>query len=236
MHTRFLLLALLLALSPVVRAQHGTFNNPEPPPDADAKEVRATYIGLRFGVVAGQLHGRHVEADHSSKAGLTGGVVVGWRLFKCDGLWLEAGIRYVEKGAVLVGETYADGRNEPTPSKARLGMHYFEFPLLIKGRIPCAGFYLCPSFGVYGAIGFSGRTTYAQAQEAYNTFRAGGLQRGDWGLQIGLGLKWKMLYADMAYDIGLRDVATPSLPDFRYDPTRSRFRTGAFTFNVGLDF
>lgn len=227
-----LLLLLLFFLSPTLRAQKGTFNNPEP---QEARSERTTYMGLRFGVVASQLHGRRVEADHSSKGGLTGGIVVGWRLFRTNALWLESGILYTQKGAVMVGETYADERNEPTPDKSRIRMHYFQFPLLLRVRITAGDMFVCPSFGPYAAIGFGGHTSYAASPEAYDTFRSGAFHRGDWGLRVGLGLAWRALRFDAAYDIGLQDVASPRLADFRCGPA-SRLRTGALTFTLGVDF
>lgn len=249
MKYRYILFCLSALFSLTCVAQNGRFKDSKKAPartavHRDGKEDKSwqrdserNYVGIRLGVNASQLHTRNLSADRKSKAGLTGGIVVGWRLFRSSHLYLESGVLYIGKGANLRGEGYLDG-SLTTSQDEQIRMHYFEMPLVIKGRIstPLERLSVAPYAGVFGSIGIGGKMKYLLAREETTSFRTDAFRRGDAGIRIGCGLNYGHLYFDAGYDVGLVNVAKPSLKDFSYDNIASRIRTGNLVFSIGLDF
>ena len=177
------------------------------------------YYGLRLGVGASTVSSNDPALDGGQlKAGLTLGMVAGWRLTPGAPVSLETGLLYAEKG----GKGSSGGRS------LTYCLDYLEVPLLMKychgiGRRTA----IEPFAGVYGAVGVGGKIKDADGRQAYSSFGNRGFKRWDAGLRLGCGLQHDLLYAELGYYVGLANV---SHDDF------DTAHTGCLWMSVGVNF
>lgn len=177
------------------------------------------YFGLRLGLGLASVRTNDPYLDGGRvKAGLNIGAVGGFQIGRYVPLYLETGLYYLEKG----------GRGRDDGYSFTYGLHYLEVPLLFKYRIDVTPWTSVQPFaGVYGAVGVAGHIKDFGLREAYSSFDDEGFRRWDGGLRLGLGLQWRHLYAEMAYDVGLANISHDYFDDVH---------TGCFTATVGVNF
>lgn len=174
------------------------------------------YIGIRIGLNIASMSSDDPLFDAGTRTGLAIGGVYGIKLSNSTPLWLEPGLMYSEKG----GETTIE--NE----KVTYRLSYLQLPIVIKYSINIDDdFYVQPFFGGYLALGVGGKAKDYGTRESYAVFDH--MNRFDGGLRLGCGAEYKMIYAELGYDLGLADVANND-----FDATRTR----SFFFNVGVNF
>lgn len=177
------------------------------------------YFGLRLGLGLASVRTNDPYLDGGRvKAGLNIGAVGGFQIGRYVPLYLETGLYYLEKG----------GRGRDDGYSFTYGLHYLEVPLLFKYRIDVTPWTSVQPFaGVYGAVGVADHIKDFGLREAYSSFDDEGFRRWDGGLRLGLGLQWRHLYAEMAYDVGLANISHDYFDDVH---------TGCFTATVGVNF
>ena len=177
------------------------------------------YFGLRLGMSLASVRTADPYLDGGRvKAGLNIGAVGGFQLGRYAPLYLETGLYYHEKG----------GRGRSDGYTFTYGLNYLEVPILFKYRADITPWTSVQPFaGVYGAVGVAGHIKDFGLREAYSSFDEAGFRRWDGGLRLGLGLQWRHLYAEMAYDVGLANISHDYFDDVH---------TGCFTATVGVNF
>ena len=175
------------------------------------------YYGLRLGLNIASISSDDTDFDTDSRSGLAIGGVYGIQLSKSTPLWLEAGLMYSEKG----GKTHIDG------DKVTYRMSYLQLPIVAKYNIDIDDdFYVQPFFGGYLALGIGGKAKYYASRESESVYDHC-VDRFDGGLRLGCGAEYKMMYAEIGYDLGLANI---NHNDF--DATHTR----CFFINVGINF
>lgn len=174
------------------------------------------YLGLRIGLNVATMSSDSPAFDTESRSGFAIGGVYGLELSKNTPLWLEAGLMYSEKG----GKVYIND------DKITYRMSYLQLPIVVKYNFNIDDdFYIQPFFGGYLALGVGGKTKDYKELESWSTFDD--MNRFDGGLRLGCGVEYKMMYAELGYDLGLANIADN---DFNATHTRS------FFVNIGVNF
>jgi len=175
---------------------------------------RPYYIGLRFGGALSTLNSDNKWYDSSSKSGLELGAVVGMRMTRHAPLYFETGLEYIAKGG-------------KTGDYIERNMDYLEVPLTLKYMFDTnSDITVQPFVGGYLAAGVGGKTKYLDEHAVRNTFDEG-FKRFDGGLKLGCGVSYSMLYADLSYDIGLKNIFKDDFDEVK---------TGSLQLTVGVNF
>lgn len=202
------------------------------------------YYGFRIGYNAASLRFSGDEIDSKSISGMNFGAVVGFPLGSTS-LVFEPGVLYSVKG----GKT----KNNVNKATAECYMHGIEIPLVVKYDIPLGNtedISIMPLFGCYIDLGIAGRTKVTDAdgsifnqganhREKLKTFNSNRFHRIDAGLRMGCGMNIDVLYVELAYDLGLKDLGrdTKQFQNlFGYDSWEGKARTGNFSISVGVNF
>ena len=169
------------------------------------------YYGLRLGLnIAGISADDPFDMD--SKTGMNLAGVVGLRLSETTPVFLESGLYYTERGA--------------KKDKDKVGLTYFEFPVLIKYGIQATDdIAVLPYIGPYFSYGFAGKHKIKSAnynESSYKTFN-----HWDMGFKVGCGAEYNKLYAELGYQFGVANIAK----DDDWDA-----HGHAFYINVGVNF
>lgn len=157
------------------------------------------YYGARFGLALGSLSGdTEIGAmDYSGmKTGITLAGVIGLRLSQTAPVFLESGLYYTQRGG-------KDG-------KYKSDLTCLEVPVLIKYGIQASDdVAILPFIGPYFAYGIAGQTEYLDGtgkkakERTYKHF----LNHNDMGFKLGCGVEYNMLYAEVAYQFGIANIA-----------------------------
>ena len=173
------------------------------------------YYGIRFGITSASFSG---DWDSDSRIGMTLAGIVGLRVSETAPVFLETGLYYTERGG---DKLKADGQ--------ALGDHdghlnYLEAPLLIK-----YGFGLenevavLPFLGPYVGMGISGNYKF--------------LNHPEMGFKLGCGFEWSNLYAELAYQFGVTNLADDDEVKKVVSSMNSASSHGhALCFNIGINF
>ena len=183
------IVALMLAMPSFAQFASGGF-------ELDKSNI---YYGARFGLALGSLSG-DTEAgtmDYSGmKAGITLAGVIGLRLSESAPVFLESGLYYTQRGG-KDGSYTAD-------------LNCFEIPILVKYGIQATDkIAVLPFVGPYFAYGIAGETEYKnehgdkEKERTYKHF----LNHNDMGFKFGCGLEYNMLYLELAYHLGIANIA-----------------------------
>lgn len=174
------------------------------------------YYGLRLGLNIASISSDANEFDTGTRSGLAIGGFYGMQLSRRTPLWLELGLMYSEKG----------GKTHINDDKVTYRMSYLQLPVVVKYSIDVDDdFYVQPFFGGYLALGLGGKAKNYGARESEDVFDT--LNRFDGGLRLGCGVEYKMMYAEIGYDLGLANIIKD---DFETAHTRSLF------INIGVNF
>lgn len=174
------------------------------------------YYGLRLGLNVASLSSDNLTEDATSRAGLNVGGVFGLQLANHTPIWLETGLFYSEKG----------GKSTYLNAEIKYRLCYLKVPIVVKYSFDVYDdLYIQPYLGGYLSVGIEGRTKEYATHEAYSTYNV--FNRFDAGLRIGCGIEYKMVYAEMGYDLGLANI---SKNDFTSTHTRT------FFVNIGVNF
>ncbi len=174
------------------------------------------YFGLRLGLNVATMSSDSPAYDTDSRSGFAIGGVYGLQLSRTTPLWIEAGLMYSEKG----GEVHIND------DKITYRMCYLQLPIVVKYNFNVDDdFFIQPFFGGYLALGVGGKTKDYKELESWSTFDD--MNRFDGGLRLGCGVEYKMMYAELGYDLGLANIA-----DNDFYSTRTR----NFFVNVGVNF
>ncbi|MBR1546985.1 MAG: PorT family protein [Prevotella sp.] len=174
------------------------------------------YYGIRLGLNIASISSDASEFDTDSRTGLAIGGVYGIQLSRNTPLWLEAGLMYSEKG----------GKTHIANDKVTYRLSYLQLPIVVKYSIDVDDdFFVQPFFGGYLALGLGGKVKNYGERESYDIFD--NLNRFDGGLRLGCGVEYRMMYAEIGYDLGLANIAQD---DFDAARTRCLF------MNIGVNF
>lgn len=161
------------------------------------------YYGARFGLAMGSLSGDTKVGlnDYSGmKAGITLAGIVGLRLSQTAPVFLESGLYYTQRGG-------KDG-------KYTADLNCLEIPILVKYGIQATDdIAILPFIGPYFAYGIAGETEYEvkdasgnstkEKERTYKNF----LNHNDMGFKLGCGVEYNMLYLEIAYQLGIANIA-----------------------------
>ncbi|MBQ9230456.1 MAG: PorT family protein [Prevotella sp.] len=174
------------------------------------------YYGIRLGLNIASISSDASEFDTDSRTGLAIGGVYGIQLSRNTPLWLEAGLMYSEKG----------GKTHIANDKVTYRLSYLQLPIVVKYSIDVDDdFFVQPFFGGYLALGLGGKVKNYGERESYDIFD--NLNRFDGGLRLGCGVEYRMMYAEIGYDLGLANIAQD---DF------DAARTHCLFMNIGVNF
>jgi len=146
------------------------------------------YYGARMGLALGSLTG---DAEASGwKAGFTLAGIIGLRLSETAPVFLESGLYFTQRGG-------KDG-------SYTVDVNCLEIPILVKYGIKATdNIALLPFAGPYFAYGIGGQMkTDAGKTSSYDL-----LNRRDMGVKLGCGVEYNLLYAEIAYQFGLVNIA-----------------------------
>lgn len=208
----FALLGIILALP--IFAQYGRYSG-----SYDTGDDSGMYYGLRLGLGLATVNSDDNRLDGgSAQAGLNLGALVGFQLSPAAPVYFETGLFYTEKG----GKGYVDG------SKFTYDLNYLEIPLVVKYKYEIDDdLSVQPLAGGYIAFGVGGKVKNYRDRDTYSSFSEDFFKRFDGGLKIGCGVEYQLIYAELAYDIGLANICHS---DF------DNSRTGCFYINCGVNF
>ena len=169
------------------------------------------YYGLRLGLnIAGISADDPFDMD--SKTGMNLAGVVGLRLSETTPVFLESGLYYTERGA--------------KKDKDKVGLTYFEFPVLIKYGIQASDdIAVLPYIGPYFSYGIAGKQKIKSLD--YNKSSYKNFSHWDMGFKVGCGAEYNKLYAELGYQFGVANIAK----DDDWDA-----HGHAFYINVGVNF
>lgn len=159
------------------------------------------YIGVRLGPAFTHVGTKAEELKGGgSRVGLDATVVYGMQLTDQAPLYFETGLSYIEKG----GKS-KNAQNE----KINYNLNYLQIPFVIKYiyelEEPIA---IHPFFGGYMGLGVGGKTKNLVEHTTYSSFSGDKdkFRRFDIGLNIGCGASYDLVYAELAYQIGLANI------------------------------
>lgn len=176
------------------------------------------YYGLRLGLNIATISSDESAFNTDSRTGLAFGGVYGFQLANNTPLWLELGAMYSEKG----GETRINGY------KWTYRLSYLQVPCVVKYSFDVYDdLYIQPFIGGYLAVGIAGQTKDYEHEVSTSSYDSDLFNRFDGGLRLGCGVEYKMVYAEIGYDLGLANI---SHSDFHSAHTRSLF------MNIGVNF
>lgn len=240
MRKPLLLLTILLAACFSVSAS--AQNNRQMPKSAQSVSgrwndyERSRYFGVRIGVNTSQLFFRGCPASTSSMTGMNLGFFAGWKITQTAPLFFETGVVYMGGGAYI---------NEDDPKHITMREHNLDLPLIFKYKFSTRAedLYIQPLFGLYMAFGVGGETRIydpiPEAREKRSTFGKGGLRAFDLGLKMGCGISFRNLYFELAYSLGLLNIASDSFDRdqlLHYDHFDNHLRNGVLSASIGIDF
>lgn len=185
------------------------------------------YTGIRLGYNGATLRlGGNPDVSNDYSSGVNLGIVFGWYLGNSPVI-IEPGVFYSKKGANLSGYDY----DMETRYEQDVNMHMLEIPLVFKYDITYrnAGASLQPFAGAYMAFGLGGDVEDSAFRSSWKTFDE--YDNFDAGFRLGCGLCVQHLYLELAYDLGLVDLADNQ--HFDFGETR---RTNTLSVSVGFNF
>ncbi|MBQ8657470.1 MAG: outer membrane beta-barrel protein [Prevotella sp.] len=179
----------------------------------------ATYYGLRLGLGLAAVHSDDTQLDGGSmQAGLNIGVAAGFQLVPTSPVYIEAGLDFVEKG----------GKGTHDHKKFTYDLNYIELPIVIKYIYDIDGdFSVQPFLGGYLACGVGGKVKDYGERASFSSFDDEYFGRFDGGLRFGCGGQYDVLYAEIAYDLGLTNIS---------NDTFDSAHNGCLYINVGVNF
>lgn len=181
------------------------------------------YYGARLGVAFSTLTG---DVDLGSRTGLTLGGVVGMEL--TDKIFIESGLYYSERGAKKSGQSYAK-------------YNTFEIPLIIKYGFEKDEVAFLPFLGIVFSHAVTGKSKHEYTNdEAVGSFdekkNDWALLRNNMGIKFGCGLEYKVLYAELAYQIGITNVLKDEGKVGLINEEGISSHSNALLFNIGVNF
>lgn len=188
------------------------------------------YWGVRLGINASNLKMKGVSASKDGLAGMNLGVVYGILLTDEAPIYLEPGVMISNKGVKFNASKMSE--------KIRTRLTYLEVPVVFKYKIEevAPDLSIEPFLGGFVSLGLGGKTKYYDSRKKHSSFRSNAYRSFDGGLRMGCGLGYQNLYVEMAYDLGLANVASDHFLDFGYDSFDDAIRTRCVTLNIGLNF
>lgn len=162
------------------------------------------YLGVRIGGaftgVSFSGKGEMRPKDGSMQSGISGGVIYGVALTDATPLYFETGLLYVEKG----------GKGKIAGTKYTYNLNYFDIPFVVKYIYsPDGTLTIQPFLGGYMGLGISGKTKFNE-EDSYNSYTTKdeklGFRRFDTGVRFGCGVGYNIIYAELAYEVGLANI------------------------------
>lgn len=193
---------------------------------------RDSYMGIRFGINVPTIRYRGTggTAESSAITRFHLGFVYGTKLGNALPFYFETGLSYTEKGGEV--ETYEEFEYR------KVYLKYLEVPLVVKYKIDTAvdDFTIQPFFGGFLSLGIAGKTKFYESRVKVSSYADSRYKRFDSGLRIGCGAAYQNFYFEMAYDIGLFNIAGSHYTDYNYDDFDGHIRTGNLEITLGIDF
>ncbi|MBR1687137.1 MAG: PorT family protein [Prevotella sp.] len=217
---RTLLALLCAALTVPALAQ---YNRPRPQQPQHHNRYDHTdteiYYGLRLGLALSSVNSDDQRLNGSgTQSGLNFGAAMGFGLSNSVPVFLETGLYYTEKG----------GKGTNNGTKFTYDLNYLELPVVVKYGIELDNdFTLQPFVGGYFGIGISGKVKNFAERAATSSFDSEYFKRLDGGLRLGCGVEYQMMYAELAYDLGLANICHDD-----FDTSHNR----CLYLNIGVNF
>lgn len=179
------------------------------------------YYGARLGMAFSTLTG---DVDLGSRTGLTLGGVVGVEL--ADQIFVESGLYYSERGA-KDGKYYAK-------------YNTLEVPLIIKYGFEKDDIAFLPFLGIVFSHAINGKSKHAFSQgEVVGSFDEKkndlALLRNNVGIKFGCGFEYRLLYAELAYQVGITNLLKDE-GNLNLAEEGITSHSNALLFNIGVNF
>lgn len=212
----YAMLSIVLALPAMAQGYGRQYNAPVRHHFGSEHNV---YYGLRLGLALATVNSDDAMLDGGSmQSGLNLGGIIGFQLSPQSPVFLESGLLYTEKG----------GKGTYQGAKFTYSLNYFEMPIVVKYKYELEpDVTLQPFAGGYLAMGIGGKIKDYKEKASMSSFSADFFKRFDGGLRLGVGLEYQMLYAEMAYDLGLANICHSD-----FDTSHN----SCFSINVGVNF
>lgn len=180
-----------------------------------AQEYPKNILGIRAGMNVSNLRLRldNFSESADSRVSFHAGVSDQILLVANLPLYLETGLYVTQKGANIEG--------------LKANPLYIQIPLLINYQIHLRDRWsIDPFAGIYYAVGVCGRIKGASEKADY--FGAEGVaDRSDFGLRLGVGVRYGHGYLGLGYEIGLLNTCRVS---------SLKLRNSCFTLTLGYTF
>lgn len=158
-----------------------------------------SYYGFRIGASIANISSENKFLGSDSQTGLNVAFTYGIGMTTSAPLYFETGIAYVEKG----------GQNTYSGGKYEYNLDYLELPFTLKYIYNTSiDLSFQPFFGGYFAAGIAGKVKDYATRTAYNSFsdNANAFRTFDGGIRFGCGLGYDLMYAELAYELGLSNI------------------------------
>lgn len=216
--TLMALLSLVCTL-PMLAQYNYSGNNRHPQQTRYSHDNTEIYYGLRLGLSMATVNSDDQRLNGGSvRSGLNVGAIIGFELSNMAPIYLEAGAFYTEKG----------GKGKYENKKFTYSLNYLELPVVVKYQFDAIDdLTIQPLAGGYLGVGINGKVKNYADRQAADSFDHDYFKRLDAGLRLGCGIEYQMLYAELAYDLGLANICHDD-----FDTSRNR----AFYINIGVNF
>ncbi len=164
------------------------------------KTFPSKYYGLRVGVNFANVTAKDEVHDCDMRARLNLGAVLGCGLSSSAPLYFETGLAYTAKG----------GKKKVYNEKTDYNLDYLEIPFVLKYIYSSDGSLgIQPFFGGYVACGLGGSIKNYYTESSYRSFSSNpdAYRRFDAGLRFGAGVSYEVAYIELAYELGLSNIA-----------------------------
>ncbi len=178
------------------------------------------YFGFRIGADFSSVSSDNKYLGCDTKAGLNVAFTYGIGLTYAAPLFLETGFAYTEKG----------GKSTKQGTKYSYNLDYLELPFVVKYSYSTnLDIDIHPFLGGYFAYGIGGKIKDYNKRESYDSFSDEPIsfRRFDAGLKFGCGISYELIYAEIAYELGLANTSHDE-----FDTAHNR----ALMLNFGVNF
>lgn len=158
-----------------------------------------SYCSSHIGATFTSISSENKFLGNNSKTGLNVGFKYGMGVTTSAPLYFELGVSYVDKGGKVTGNK----------GKMSYNLNYLELPFALRYIFETSSdLTIQPFFGGYFACGVGGSVKNYATHTVYISFsdRDDAFRRFDGGIQVGCGFAFDLVYADLAYEIGLANI------------------------------
>ncbi len=177
------------------------------------------YFGARIGLAISHVNSDIAALDaNTEKTGFAIGGIVGFPVSQAAPVGCEMGLSIVQEGGI----------NYCNENKISSNMCYLEVPAAFKYLAQVSKeFSIQPLVGGYIALGLGGKTKHYDTRTTSGSFSNNTYGLLDAGFRFGCGFSYDMVYAELAYDLGIVNISHDA-----FDSAKNR----SLQLNVGINF